>query len=186
MARTPKNQILKNIIAQPNEYVYVNSGLPFSGYYHIISGRAFAGGDENVYPQQVPLEKPQNNALNRIISSVGLGTAAYNLASRNKETARNLAPITLNPHIVQTDVPQNFPEFDIKTAPNFKSGVNYYFQKSNDPNHIIKKISYEEAYHLVKDPINKVVSIDFSAENVNEQLINAEKIIPGITIFANL
>ena len=186
MARTPKNQILKNIKAQANEYVYVESGLPFSGYYHIINGRAFAGGDESTYPQPVPLEKPQNNVLTNIIKTVGLGTAAYNLAIRNKETARNLAPLTINPHIVQANIPQDYSKSDIKSEFNLKTGVSYYFQKSNDPNYIVKKVSYEEAYQLAKDPINKIVSIDFSAENLDNQLIIAEKTIPGITTFVNL
>jgi len=175
MARTPKNQILKNIKSQTNEFVYVDSGLPFSGYYHIISGRAFAGGDENTYPQPVPLEKPQDNVLSNVINTVGLGSAAYNLASRNKETARNLAPKSVNPHIVQ-----------ISTKYDIKSGVSYYFQKSNDPNYIIKKISSDEAIQLAQDPINKIISIDFSGEDLDGQLRIAEKTILGITTFVNL
>jgi hypothetical protein len=175
MARVPKSQILKNIKAQTNEFVFADSGLPFSGYYHIISGRAFAGGDEKVYPQPVPLEKPSNNVLTGMINSVGLGTAAYNLASRNKETARNLAPKQINPHIVQTT-----------TKYQVKSGISYYFQKSNDPNYIIKKISRDEAIQLARDPINKIVTIDFSAENLDEQLQIAENSISGITMFVNL
>jgi len=186
MARTPKSQILKNIKAQTNEFVFVDSGLPFLGYYHIISGRAFAGGDENVYPQPVPLEKPSNNVLTGVINSVGLGTAAYNLASRNKETARNLAPKQVNPHIIQINIPQDYSKSDIKSELISKSGVSYYFQKSNDPNYIIKKISRDEAIQLARDPINKIVTIDFSAENLDEQLQIAENLIPGITMFVNL
>jgi hypothetical protein len=190
MARTPKNQILKNIKAQANEFVYADSGLPFSGYYHIISGRAFAGSDETTYPKPVLLEKPQVNNLTNIINTVGLGTAAYNLARRNPTTLHNLSPKSINPNIVQTNI-KNISDFDdsIKSEideSNTKSGISYYFQKLNDPNHIIKKISYDEASQLITNPINKIVSIDFSADNIDEQLLTAEKIIPGITIFASI
>jgi len=147
--------------------------LAFSGSYHIISGKTYAGANEKTYTQPVPIEKPQNNTLANVISTTGLGSAAYNLALRNKNTAYNLSFTSVNPHIVRTNS-------------SLKTGINYYFQKSNDPNYIIKKVSYEEAHQLAKDPINKIVSIDFSLENLNEQLINAEKIILGITIFANL
>lgn len=175
MARTPKSQILKNIKAQPNEFVYIDSGLLFSGYYHIISGRAFAGGDEKVYPQPVPLEKPSSNVLTGIINTIGLGTAAYNLAIRNKSTAHDLSPKQVIPQTVQKT-----------TKYEAKSGINYYFQKSNDLNYIIKKISQDEAIQLAKDPINKIVSINFSAENLDAQLKSSEKIIQGITMFVNL
>jgi hypothetical protein len=173
MARIPKNQIITDQQARLNEFVYVDSGLAFSGSYHIISGKTYAGANEKTYTQPVPIEKPQNNALANVISTTGLGSAAYNLAIRNKNTARNLSPISINPHIIRTDL-------------SLKTGVSYYFQKSNDPNYIIKKVSYEEAYQLAKDPINKVISIDFSLENLDEQLTNAEKTIPGITTFVNL
>ena len=173
MARIPKNKIITNQQAVFNEFVYVDSGLAFSGSYHIISGKTYAGTNERVYAQPVPIERPQNNALANVINNVGLGSAAYNLALRNKTTARNLSSILIHPHIVRMNSP-------------LKIGVSYYLQKSNDFNHIIKKISYEEGYHLAKDPINKIVSIDFSAENLDTQLESAEKIIPGITTFVNL
>lgn len=187
MARIPKNQILTNIQAQKNELVYADSGIQYSGYYHIINGKAFAGGDENVFPIPIPLEKPQDNTLNKVITSVGLGTAAYNLARRNLNTAHNLAPKSIDPHIVQIS-PQNKSDFgdDIKSIMEFKEEVNHYFQKSNDPDRFIKKISLEDAIQLSKDPINKVVTINFASENLDEQLAAAEKIIPGITIFVNL
>jgi hypothetical protein len=173
MARIPKNQIITNQQAVFNEFVYVDSGLAFSGSYHIISGKTYAGANERIYAQPVPIEKPQNNALANVINTTGLGSAAYNLAIRNKNTAYNLAPTSIHPHIVRLN-------------PSLKSGINYYFQKSNDPNYIIKKVSYEEAYYLSKDPINKVISINFSSEDLDEQLTLAEKTIPGITTFVNL
>ncbi len=188
MARIPKNQILTNIQAQKTEFVYADSGLPFSGYYHIINGKAFAGGDENVFPIPIPLEKPQDNTLSKVITSVGLGTAAYNLARRNLNTAHNLAPKSIHPHIVQitSGNNSNSQSDDIKSIIEFKEEVNYYLQKSNDPNRFIKKISFNEATQLIKDPINKVVTINFASENLDEQLAAAEKIIPGITVFVNL
>jgi hypothetical protein len=173
MARIPKNQIITNQQAVFNEFVYVDSGLAFSGSYHIISGKTYAGANERVYAQPVPIERPQNNALANVININGLGSAAYNLSLRNKETTRNLAPKQINPHIIRINSP-------------LKIGISYYFQKSNDPNYIIKKISHDEATQLSKDPINKVVSIDFSAENLDIQLESAEKIIPGIAAFVNL
>jgi hypothetical protein len=173
MARIPKNQIITNQQAVFNEFVYVDSGLAFSGSYHIINGKTYAGANEKTYAQPVLIERPQSNALANVINNVGLGSAAYNLALRNKTTARNLSSISLHPHIVRMNSP-------------LKIGVSYYFQKLNDSNHIIKKISYEEGYHLAKDPNNKVILIDFSADNLDEQLTQAEKIIPGITTFVNL
>jgi hypothetical protein len=187
MARIPKNQILTNIQAQKNEFVYADSGIQFSGYYHIISGRAFAGGNESIYPVPIPLEKPQDNTLSNVITSVGLGTAAYNLARRNLNTANNLSSKSIDPHIIQISSRINLnSDNDLKTVIEFKEEVNHYFQKSNDPNRFIKKISLEDAVQLSRDPINKVVTINFASENLDEQLAAAEKIIPGITIFANL
>jgi hypothetical protein len=173
MARIPKSQIISNLQAKTSEFVYVDSGLPFSGSYHIINGKIYAGANEKTYQQPIPIEKPANNNLSNIINSTGLGSAAHNLSLRNKETTRNLAPKQINPHIIRINSP-------------LKIGINYYFQKSNDPNYIIKKISHDEAIQLARDPINKVISIDFSAENLNTQLESAEKIIPGITAFVNL
>ncbi len=72
-----------------------------------------------------------------------------------------------------------------------RTGKSAFTQKTNDPNKIIKEIKYSANYisilePLKKDPLYKVVEIDFDLPNVFLQLEDGEKIIPGLKSFVNI
>jgi hypothetical protein len=181
MARKPRSLITENIPAKDGEFVYADSGLPFSGKYHIISGIAYAGENQKSYPQPVPLDEVSTkfNLFASIIASVGLGTAAYNMVKQNVDTAKNL---------VEKYIPSK-PKQSNKVQ--LRSGIYYFAQKSNDPNNIIKEIKDEESNKniitsLQRDPLYKLTIINFSVPDVSQQIENGEKIIPGLKTFVNL
>jgi hypothetical protein len=172
MARVPKSQIQENLTAKDGEFVYPSSGLPYSGKYHVIQGQAYAGSTQSSFPTPVKLDIPSSNIMSYIIGAGGFATAAYAVAQKNINMAKGL---------YDQYKPQQIVESSTR-----KTGVHNYLQKSNDLNKIIKEISTNDVYQLRQDPINKIVTIDFSSADFQEQLIEAEKIIPGITAFANL
>jgi hypothetical protein len=172
MARVPKSQIQENLTSKDGEYTYPSSGLPYTGKYHIIQGKAYAGATQNSFPTPVKLEVPSSNIMAYMISAGGFATAAYVIAQKNIETAKGLYD-------------QYKPQQTVQSSSK-KEGIHNYLQKSNDPNKIIKEVSAKDVYQLEQDPINKIVIVDFSSSVFSEQLIEAEKIIPGITTFVNL
>jgi hypothetical protein len=171
MARVPKSQIQENLTSKDGEYTYPSSGLPYTGKYHIIQGKAYAGATQNSFPTPVKLEVPSSNIMAYMISEGGFATAAYVIAQKNMNMAKGLYD-------------QYKPQQTVSSSSE-KVGIKNYLLKSNDPNKIIKEISSNDVYQLKLDPINKIVSINFSIES-SEQLVEAEKIIPGITTFVNL
>lgn len=172
MARVPKSQIQENIMTQGNQFVYPSSGVPYNGKYHIIQGQAYAGATQSEYPTPIILEKASSNIMVHVMGSVGFASAGYALAEQNIETAKGL---------YDEYKPQQIVESSTR-----KTGVHNYLQKSNDLNKIIKEISLTDTYQYRLDPINKIVSINFSADDFQQQIVAAEKIIPGITTFVNL
>ena len=172
MARVPKSQIQENLTAKDGEFVYPSSGLPYSGKYHVIQGQAYAGSTQSSFPTPVKLDIPSSNIMSYIIGAGGFATAAYAVAQKNINMAKGLYDQYKPQSIVQSSTK--------------KEGIKNYLQKSNDPNKIIKEISENDIYQLKQDPINKIVTIDFSSNESFSQLEAAEKIIPGITAFVNL
>ena len=172
MARIPKSQIQENLTTQGNEFTYPSSGIPYNGKYHIIQGQAYAGATQSENSTPVLLENPSSNIMAYMIGSAGFSSAAYILTERNIETAKGLSDQYIPSAIIQTSAR--------------KTGIHNYFQKSNDPNKIIKEIPSDDVYILRQDPINRVVTIDFSLDNFQQQLAEAEKIIFGITEFVDL
>jgi hypothetical protein len=181
MARKPRSLITFNIPAKDGEFVYADSGLPFSGKYHIISGVAYAGENDKSYPQPVPLDEVSTkfNPFASIIASVGLGTAAYNMVKQNVDTAKNLVEKYIPSKPKQSNEVQ------------LRSGIYYFAKKSNDPNNIIKEIKDEESNKttitsLQRDPLYKITAINFSVPDLQQQIEEGEKIIPGLKTFVNL
>jgi hypothetical protein len=172
MARVPKSQIQENLTAKDGEFVYPSSGLPYSGKYHVIQGQAYAGSTQSSFPTPVKLDIPSSNIMSYIIGAGGFATAAYAVAQKNINMAKGLYDQYKPQSIVQSSTK--------------KEGIKNYLQKSNDPNKIIKEISENDIYQLKQDPINKIVTIDFSSNESFSQLEAAEKIILGITAFVNL
>lgn len=177
MKRVPKSQIQESQTTNGDEFVYPDTGLPYEGKYHVINGQPFAGENENTYKVPIPLEIPSKSVMAELIAAAGALSAAYELAKQNISTAENLYNQNIAPLIKSKSDPNvNSP----------KTGVHNYFQKSNDPNKVIKEISGIDVFKLKKDPINKIVTITLGVADTPQQLIEAEKIIPGITAFVNL
>ena len=172
MARVPKSQIQENLTAKDGEFVYPPSGLPYTGKYHLIQGKAYAGANQSTFNPPVKLDIPSSNIMAYVIGTAGFATAAYAVAQKNTDMAKGLYD-------------QYKPQQTIQSSSK-KAGIHTYFQKSNDPNKIIKEISENDVHQLKQDPINKIVTIDFSSPDYSEQLQIAEKTIPGISIFVNL
>ena len=181
MSRKPRSLITVNIPAKDGEFVYADSGLPFSGKYHIISGIAYAGENEKSYPQPVPLDEVSTkfNPFASIIASVGLGTAAYNMVKQNVDTAKNLVEKYIPSKPKQSNEVQ------------LRSGIYYFTQKLNDPNNVIKELKDEESNKdiiksLQQDPLYKIIAVNFSVPNLQQQIEEGDKIIPGLKTFVNL
>ena len=172
MARVPKSQIQENLTAKDGEFVYPSSGLPYTGKYHIIQGKTYAGATQSTFNPPVKLDVPSSNIMAYVIGAAGFATAAYAVAQKNVNMAKGLYD-------------QYKPQQTIQSSSK-KTGIHNYLQKSTDPNKVIKEISANDVYQLKQDPINKIVTIDFSSNESFEQLEAAEKIIPGITTFVNL
>ena len=181
MARVPKSLITVNIPSKDGEFVYTESGLPYSGSYHIISGVAYAGNDESSFNPPVSLDQVSESQFASLISSVGYATAAYAMAKQNfdiiKQTAKKIIP---------TNPIQKSGESQLQ-----RIGKSTFTQKTNDPNNIIKEIKNDSSnseliLSLQKDPLYKLVEIDFSSPNAPQQIENGEKIIPGLKTFVNL
>jgi hypothetical protein len=172
MVRVPKSQIQENLTAKDGEFVYPSSGLPYTGKYHIIQGQAYAGTTQSTYLTPIKLEIPSTNIMAYTIGIGRYATAAYAISQKNINMAKGLYD-------------EYKPQQIIQSSPR-KEGIKNYLQKSNDLIKIIKEVSSNDVYQLKQDPINKIVTIDFSLDTFQEQLKSAEKIIPGITEFVNL
>jgi hypothetical protein len=190
MARVPKSLITENIPAEEGEFVYADSGLPYSGKYHIISGIAYAGENEKTYPDKIPLDQVPENQFTSLISTIGYATAAYQMAKQNAEMIQQTAEKVFPSSPVQKSGEGSTP----------RSGKISFAQKSNDPDKIIKELNTSttkvaglsaivakvQLDTLKKDPLYKIVEIDFSAPDATKQIEEGDKIIPGLKTFVNL
>jgi uncharacterized protein (UPF0333 family) len=181
MARVPKSLITVNIPSKDGEFVYTESGLPYSGNYHIISGVAYAGGDQSSFNPPVSLDQVSKSQFASLISSTGYATAAYAMAKQNFEIIKQTSE-----KFIQSLPIQRSGESQLQ-----RSGKYTFTQKLNDPNNIIKEIknnssNSEILLSLQKDPLYKLVEIDFSSPNSPQQIESGEKIISGLKTFVNL
>lgn len=175
--RTPKNRIRTGEYTHGNEYVIASSGVEYTGYYHVKNGIAYAGKDETIYQQPILLELAPVNFMAEIGSTAGFFTDAYNFAISNLETAKIIADKVFPSTPIQQSVSSSMSD---------KSGIHNYVQRINE--NIIKEINSDDStlIKLQKDPTYKVVSINFSSMDVEQQITEAEKTIPGIRTFVNL
>ena len=188
MARFPKSLITEGIPAKDGEFVFADSGLPYSGKYHIISGIAYAGENEQSYPEPIPLDQVPENQFASLISTIGYATAAYQMAKQNvgliKQTAEKVLP---SPPIQKSGESQAQ-----------RIGRYAFAQKTNDPDKIIKQFNFQEENKvkltlsnavlesLKKDPLYKIVEINFDSPDIEQQIEDGEKTIPGLKTFINL
>lgn len=187
MARVPKSLITESIPAKEGEFVYADSGLPYSGKYHIISGVAYAGDNQSSFDPPVPLDQLPDNQFATLMSTVGYATAAYAMAKQNieliKQTSEKIFP--------------NTPIQKSGESQAQREGKYAFAQKTNDPDKVIKQFNLQEKSvkatlnnavltTLRKDPLYKIVDIDFSSLDIQQQIEEGDKIIPGLKTFVNL
>jgi hypothetical protein len=172
--RVPKNRVKTGKYTYGNEYVIASSGVEYKGYYYEENGVAYAGKDSTVYQTKILLELAPVNFMADIASTVGFFTDAYNFAKSNLETAKTIADKVFPAKPIQ------------QSSDNPKFGTHNYIQKNNET--IIKEIDSEDPMFpkFKKDLTYKVVSINFNAMDTEQQITEAEKIIPGIRTFVNL
>jgi hypothetical protein len=175
--RTPKNRIRTGKYTSGNEYVIASSGVEYTGYYYVKNGIVYAGKDETTYQQPILLELAPINFMADVINTTGFFTDAYNFAISNLETAKTIANKVFPSVTVQQSVSSSMP---------IKLGIRNYVQRINE--NIIKEINSDDSTlaKLQKDPTYKVISINFSSTDVEQQITEAEKTIPGIRTFVNL
>lgn len=179
----PEGQIIRDLTAKEGELVYAENGLPYIGKYHIIKGRAFAGANNNIFKVPVPLDQPDVNAFAEIMKLYGTAMGTYNFFKSRLEAIKNLkneVANTFSPPVQSQPVQK---EGEGSTS---KTGTHYYLQKINTTDKVIKKITKFEFTLLAKDPISKTVSINFDAPDVDKQIEDGDKIIPGLKTFINL
>lgn len=184
----PLNQIQSGITAKDGEFVYADDGLPYSGKYYIQNGVAYAGNDPSEHEVPVPLDQVPENQFASLISTIGYATAAYQLAKQNVELINQTAEKLLPSKPVQKTTTSLEP----------RTGKYAFAQKTNDPDKVIRQFDFQEPSKvkltlnsailetLKKDPLYKIVEIDFNAVDAQKQIEDGDKIIPGLKTFINL
>lgn len=178
MARVPKNQIIEGLEAKEGEFVTADDGLPYSGKYHIISGIAYAGEKQDSYQVPIPLDQLEDSSLGGIVSAIGYATAAYAMVKSNVDMIKQTAEKFIPKNTVQAE----------GEGSERRSGKSTFTQKTNDSNKIIKEIKHSKLSLIIietlkKDPLYKIVEIDFDSPSVEKQIDDGEKIIPGLKSF---
>jgi len=175
--RVPKNRIRTGKYTHGNEYVIASSGLEYKGYYYIENGIVYAGKDSTVYPTKILLELATTNFMADLTNTTGFFTDAYNFAMSNLETAKIIADKAFPSVPIQQS---------ISSSMSVKIGIHNYVQRMNET--IIKEISSDDStlIKLQKDPTYKVVTINFNSMDVEQQITDGEKQIPGLRTFVNL
>ena len=172
--RVPKNRVKTGKHTEGNEYVIASSGVEYKGYYYEENGIAYAGKDSTIYQTKILLELAPVNFMADIALTTGFFTDAYNFAKSNLETAKTIAD-------------KVFPSKPIQqSSDNPKFGTHNYIQKNNE--NIIKEIDSSDPMFpkFKKDPTYQVVSINFNSMDIEQQIEEGEKIIPGLKTFVNL
>lgn len=183
----PKSQLLENLTAADGELIYADSGLPYSGKYYIALGRAYVGAKPGDIDPPVPLDKPDLNLAAEINALVGTYLGAKSWAESRLARIKSLRQDI-------TDTVKSFSapvqKQDEGTTP--REGISYFSQKTNDPNKIIKEYRKSDVSTtntiaaLNSNPLYKVVVINFSAADVDKQIEDGNKIIPGLKSFLEL
>lgn len=194
----PKNKITANLYTNGGDFVYSSTagllaGTDYKGPFHVFNGRPFPGKDSNDWRvnyfgtnKEIIIPKPPEvrdrfgfdrgnkflNAIDKINRAVGFGTAAFNWATQNINSANR----------IQDKSPNNKP---IKRG-EARSGVHAFITKTNESPQKISEVNLPEVSIYQNDPLYKVEIIDFSSPDLQVQIDNAEKNIPGIKGFIEI
>lgn len=158
--RIPKNIITSNYTSG-GKYMFTNQ-REYKGHYYELNGKTYAGKEYNPNALEIVTQTAEN--INPLLNNVE--TYAYGRLTGIK---------MLNNKLTSTQY----------SGGNFR----YFVQKVNEVPYIIKEVSQETFNIFSKDPLYVVVKLSyFSKDNIgydNIELQQAEKIIPGITLFTN-
>jgi hypothetical protein len=167
--RIPKNQI--SINNNPTSLSYDSSGLKHSGPSYQINGVNYSGEYKNNHSPVSSLLIPEkNNVKSSIISKFGYGTEQYKRSINNNYFAASLITKPAN---------------NIKTNTKNLKGIKYYYKNNSN---IIKEISYNEYISWSKsgNPLIKLTKLDFNSSNIENDINQSEKQIPGLRLFLGL
>jgi hypothetical protein len=171
----PKSQLIENQSSKIGQWVFEQSGIPYLGKYHLIKGQPFAGVtfDPTVEPR--PLQKFNESKLYKILQSAGITSPAYIMALNNPESIDTLVSSTITSLPISQEVISDV---------DYAGGIRIFIQKTNENPKTIKEVKEYSPEHQIalQNPFYKVVRIDVS-EDINTQAKEAEKEIPGISIF---
>lgn len=187
MTYIPTSQKIENLVAKEGELIYAKTGLPFSGEYHIVSGKAYAGAKFDFKKPAIPLDKPDLNLATEIQALVNNYLGIVSWAKARAERLKSLKRTTEE---TLNAAKQVLKKQDEGSSP--REGIYYFVQKTNDPNKKIQEFSKSDKnttnaiLFYNNSPKYKVVLIDFSANNIEYQIDEGEKIIPGLKDFLAL
>jgi hypothetical protein len=171
----PRSQIVENKKAQIGEWVYKKTGIPFLGKYHLVKGKPFADATFSPTKKQKPLEKTTESKLFKILTTSGPNSPAYLMAIGNPGGIGTLVSVA----VVAAPIIKG-----VISDSGGNSGVKIFVQKTNVDPKTIKEVKENSPDHQAaqQSPFYKIVTLDLS-KNLDPQLVEAEKIIPGIKIF---
>jgi hypothetical protein len=153
--KIPQNQIVKSKYTSGNEYVFVSTYKLYQGYYYETNGKVFAGREFNVNNPE--LISVKSTIINTLLTKAS--TYVYGKISKN---------------IIPTSVPKShFFQYD--------SEVRYYSYQINQ--NLIKEINETTFNDIQFNSLYKTVFLSFKGGFNKDELIVAERTIPGITTF---
>lgn len=204
MGQYPSNKTKNNLYTEGGEYIYTNGefeGTEYIGFYHIAQGIIFPGRNQLERSSDPKIsaivldflpppktdqfgfrrENRLRNTLRDISDGIGYATRAYNFFATKREQARAIAAEIKNKKAMKRE--KEGEETDPLGGLNYK-GIHFFAKKIN--NFIILEISEQDYNNLQQNPIYILVKIDFDADNLNEQIENTEKKIPGFKLFLGI
>ena len=172
--KIPQNQI-KYKYTSGGEYIIANSNIRYQGYYYEVNGKTYTGKEYNASGSTLLIKDTPDNS-----PSPFLNTTLYEFIS-NVKVNKNLPQyITYNPS-------------QIESSNSSSSITRYFIKKVNDT--LIKEINKTTFDKFNSDPLYQKVAINFTFpfvpnpdediphQSIPQNLTEAEKTMPGITLF---
>jgi hypothetical protein len=168
--KIPQNQTITKYTSG-GEYVIANTGVRYQGYYCEVGGKVYTGKEYDISGSLL-LIKPTSENYNQLLSRPD--TFIYSAISNVKiNTKIPPKPIVYDPlQAIISSEPSAF--------------ITRYFVKKINGN-IIKEVNKDTFNKINTDPLYQTVTVDFvfapSAAEIPQNLNEAEKTMPGITLF---
>jgi hypothetical protein len=152
--KIPSNQIKYNY-TNGNEFIIVSNNLKYKGYYYEINNKFYAGKIFNINNSEI--KKLNSSNINLLLNK--FQTYVYGLISNNN---------------IKFQQPIKSYQYDNISL------FRYFTTKINIKPSTIKEIDKITFESLINDPLYKTVSLSYNGEFIENELNNAEKIIPGL------